>query len=91
MRELLPSSGDGSYILLHGCLITSAGVVVSLGMVEHLIEKSADRQLALEISGALIFSTNGSGNDPARNSLKKCTGFKSRQLVRSFSLSLSQF
>ena len=78
-------------LCVYGCLITRAGGVVTLDMIMHLIEKLADRQLALEISDALIYSTNGDGNEPAHNSLKKCTGFKSRKLVRSFGLSLSQF
>ena len=67
---------------VYGCLITRAGEVVTLYMMTYLIEKLADRQLALEISDALIYPTYFSGNEPARNSLKKCTGFKSRQLVR---------
>ena len=69
-----------------GRIITCAGGVATLDMMLHLIEKLTDRQLALEIADALIYPIKRSGEEPARNSLRKRTGIKSRQLVRSVEL-----
>ena len=69
-----------------GRLITCAGGVSTLDMILHLIEMLTNRQLALEIADALIYSFKRSGDEPARNSLTKRTGVKNRQLVRSVEL-----
>ena len=55
---------------INGRRITCAGGVATFDMILHLIENLADRQLALEISEALIYSRTRSGNEPARNLLK---------------------